>query len=385
MAFMERYNMAERIRVHHAPFSVSRIIHPVGQGAFYTERIIVDDRCYNIVYDCGAGNRKQASTVLKREIASYYTHNDIIDILFVSHFDNDHINGIRELMKHTRGIKNIVVPLIDKSDFWFYCVENDNFRSFYNSLEEIAEKVYKVKSAFEDDRNINDIRPLDLSEGEKGVFTIQNATKMLLGRDIDWCYIPFNYDQKNRISILKIELSKYGITEDVLCDNWEVIAEHLDEIKKAYKNVVSDGANKTSLILYSGGSGGDYDCEIHQYNWPFYYYDPYVLRVEGCLYFGDNDLNQLNLLCDLQQQLGPLNYRIGTIQVPHHGAIKNFNNQILHIFRYHSPVLYFASFGKYNSYGHPSYRVVEDIEYYNPFIGVTEDRNSALVEIIYPR
>lgn len=107
-----------------------------------------------------------------------------------------------------------------------------------------------------------------------------------------------------------------------------------------------------------------------------------MLREEGCLYFGDNDLNQQNLLNDLQCKLGSLIERIGTIQVPHHGSEKNFNDDIL---LHSSPNLYFASFGKQNPYGHPSYRVVEDIEMHNHFVGVTEDRNSALVETIYLR
>lgn len=68
---------------------VSRIIHPVGQGAFYTERISTNGKTYNVVYDCGSGCRKNPTSVLKREIASYYTKEDTIDILFISHFDND--------------------------------------------------------------------------------------------------------------------------------------------------------------------------------------------------------------------------------------------------------------------------------------------------------
>ena len=31
---------------------VTRIIHPIGQGAFYTESIKTNDNLYNVVYDC---------------------------------------------------------------------------------------------------------------------------------------------------------------------------------------------------------------------------------------------------------------------------------------------------------------------------------------------
>lgn len=87
---------------------VTRIIHPIGQGAFYTERICSKDQIYNVVYDCGSGINKNAPKRLIQEIASVFTSNDVVDILFVSHFDNDHINGIRELKKRVKEIRNIV-------------------------------------------------------------------------------------------------------------------------------------------------------------------------------------------------------------------------------------------------------------------------------------
>ena len=83
---------------------VTRIIHPIGQGAFYTERICSKDQIYNVVYDCGSGTNKNAPKRLIQEITSVFTSNDVVDILFVSHFDNDHINGIRELKK--KGKRN---------------------------------------------------------------------------------------------------------------------------------------------------------------------------------------------------------------------------------------------------------------------------------------
>ena len=151
---------------------VTRVIHPIGQGAFYSERIECDDRTYNIVYDCGSGNFNKAPKLLEREITSYYKKNDVIDALFISHFDNDHINGINELRRHTSEIKNVIVPLIEQEDFWFYSIENYRFQSFYDSLTEIANCVYKVKHASEDDKyySLNDIGLIDLSESEEGSF-----------------------------------------------------------------------------------------------------------------------------------------------------------------------------------------------------------------------
>ncbi|WP_300790390.1 hypothetical protein [uncultured Bacteroides sp.] len=41
-------------------FQFARIIHPIGQGAFYTEKIESCGKIYIIVYDCGSGMNAKA-------------------------------------------------------------------------------------------------------------------------------------------------------------------------------------------------------------------------------------------------------------------------------------------------------------------------------------
>lgn len=66
---------------------------PVGQGLFYTG--IIDD--FTMVYDVGTLSKQ---TFLKKQIEifegelDYYHQNKVIDVLFLSHYDRDHINGI---------------------------------------------------------------------------------------------------------------------------------------------------------------------------------------------------------------------------------------------------------------------------------------------------
>ena len=178
---------------------------------------------------------------------------------------------------------------------------------------------------------------------------------------------------------------KNGISEKELTSGWDVVEHHIDNIKKAYKKVVTGGANKTSLILYSGGVEGEYECWQYQgcmcyyprlYHRPFYRYDN-----EGCLYFGDNDLNQANILYDLKRKLNSLVERVGTIQVPHHGAIDNFNDDIFAI--NDSVKMFFVSFGNKNTYRHPSSRVVAEIlKNGNGLFEVTEEMDSAYFQII---
>lgn len=89
-----------------------RTIQPVGQGGFYTEIFKSDDpdeKDFCVVYDCGSFTGFEP----KRTIPWAIPDGQDIDILFISHFDNDHIKGIKELSKR-RKIKTIIMPLLEK-------------------------------------------------------------------------------------------------------------------------------------------------------------------------------------------------------------------------------------------------------------------------------
>lgn len=77
-----------------------RIFHPVGHGAFFTEQFYDDygNLLFNVVYDCGTKTSNVNTDTLFTNTFPKGSH---IDILFISHFDDDHISGIE---------KNIELP-----------------------------------------------------------------------------------------------------------------------------------------------------------------------------------------------------------------------------------------------------------------------------------
>lgn len=174
-------------------------------------------------------------------------------------------------------------------------------------------------------------------------------------------------------------------TVEELLHNDKFIEGNSSIINSIYKGICTDGANRCSLVVYSGPikkkdipSRFCY-CEHHNY------WCGYRLKGCGCLYLGDTDLNQgrgrNKIVKQLDIYLRNFIDEIGTIQLPHHGAIKNFNNLLLSYNR--DEKLYFASFGESNTYGHPSYDVIEQIiSSDNFFCGVNEIRGSGLVEYI---
>ena len=92
---------------------------------------------------------------------------------------------------------------------------------------------------------------------------------------------------------------------------------------------------------------------------------------------GDIDLNAPNIVSDIKAKLRPLLPYIGTLQVPHHGSIHNFNISIA-LKSIHCAIF---SYGTTNSFGHPSDRIIGDIISNNIYPHhVTEKQESIIVQ-----
>lgn len=82
----------------------------VGQGLFSSGRIQMGDApSFHWVYDCGTNSSPK---LIQNAIQKYnqQENNADIDLLVLSHFDKDHISGVKELLKNGRKIKRWVVP-----------------------------------------------------------------------------------------------------------------------------------------------------------------------------------------------------------------------------------------------------------------------------------
>lgn len=95
--------------------------HPVGQGLF-SSGSLHDSRItgsgFSWVYDCGTSSRK---TILRKEIDSYAlfcgastANRPTLDLLVLSHFDKDHINGVVDLLSKF-SVRMILLPYVPLS------------------------------------------------------------------------------------------------------------------------------------------------------------------------------------------------------------------------------------------------------------------------------
>jgi beta-lactamase superfamily II metal-dependent hydrolase len=356
-----------------------RTFHPVGQGAFYTERHNFNGTDFTIVYDCGSTTLKGRK--LERKIESTFPKDQQIDILFISHFHADHINGIEALAKHCK-IKRVVMPFLDEDAKTLIRVNN-----LIDSNYSDTRLIDNPEDFFGDDIPIITINPAEIAQNDNGI-NLEGATEITTinthRRDfesgtvfipfsgIDWFFIPFNYKHDVRKNQFVKALKACGLTLKGI-DTIDEINKHKSDIINAYKKVDGD-LNTNSMILFSGKKSDDPVRCFQPYE-NFYFYRHHL--HSGCLYMGDIDLNEPSIVKDINAKFKPLLPFIGTIQVPHHGSVHNFSASILQ----HEICCAIFSYGTTNKYGHPSDKVIGDVmaNYIYPHF-VTEEQTTIVIQ-----
>ena len=189
---------------------IQRTFHPVGQGAFYSER----HENHNIVYDCGSVNASKGQKVVSQS----FSKDDIIDILFISHFDYDHVSLIEHLKKSVKKIRFVVMPLLYDDEKILLC-------NIFNALGEKAlatlvenpkeffgaeTHIIRVKPSSEEKIN-EDTQPISLNDTNQDL-QIPSGTLIDIEKDSDWIFIPFNYEYKSQNNKLLSKLKKMVLT-----------------------------------------------------------------------------------------------------------------------------------------------------------------------------
>ena len=372
---------------------VIRTFHPIGQGAFYSERFVENnhDKVF-VVYDCGSNNK----TTLVKHIRGCFPKGAEIDILFVSHFHADHVNGIATLRNNYK-IKKVVLPLVEEADrmvLKIYNFASGGKRAYQATRQIIDDPQSFFKKNQKSEPDIIYVKPTGDSRGEFSRGDNHTPADSLKdGKDIDsyqgitifdWIYIPFNYKEEERITQFKEHLSKEGINVKDCNDELFADKEKVRKIKKAYDRL--DGRlNGNSLMVYSG----TLDHEIESYSISRLVAPPcfpfqtglYIDKLHGCLYLGDADLNDPEMLKTINNTLFPYTGKVGLIQIPHHGSGENYNPKLLDIYK--KVVCYVLSYGQKNQYGHPSHYVLSSIACADKYLVlVNEEPGSMFVQKI---
>ncbi|MDY0314114.1 MAG: MBL fold metallo-hydrolase [Bacteroidales bacterium] len=299
---------------------MTRTFHSIGQGGFYTEKF--DD--FTMVYDCG-GSTKQT---IEEKIKKTFVKDQKIDAVFISHFHNDHVNGLKFLLEHC-NVKTVYLPLLNQYSKIQLMIENivhDHSDIFINSLiDNPTAAIHEISR----DTNVVFVSPLESSEkpGEDAEI-IQSGQKVPLANQLDscnWVFIPYNFENKSLSLLLVDALKKAGIDTEDLANELKT---KQDQIIDIYEDVLGGAKNfnANSLVLYSGPE--DDKCTLK-----CICFTPkstvFGMHLCASLYLGDYNVKEESKLNDLKTAFITNWDLIGVIQIPHHGSKHNFNQKLV--------------------------------------------------------
>ena len=289
---------------------VFRTIYPVGHGGFFTEEICEENDCFNVVYDCGTRN---GTMLLEREINKAFNRKQSVDLLFISHFDRDHVSGLKELARKNllNSSTKVVMPFHYPS---YFVILNPFLYAYYEQcmliLRSTGATVVEVEeqNPFEDeyDRYLDRPHTSDVSfEQLRG--SIPSGSRITLSPK--WIYIPFNLnDSKNFVDRFEDEV-KRQLGMDINDMSPMDLEQNADIIRGIYqlmgkKNARSFNINSNSLTVVSTGDA--YLKDFTNGSLPFRYYSA-LKRV----------LSKY------------VHYPVGLFQIPHHGSNNNYDFQLM--------------------------------------------------------
>ncbi len=93
----------------------TRTQQPAGQGGFHTGELCIGQTRLRYIYDCGSTKQDHIDTAVNAYANSLPDDkgDSAVDILFISHFDEDHIKGLKTLFGKVE-VKSAVIPYIDE-------------------------------------------------------------------------------------------------------------------------------------------------------------------------------------------------------------------------------------------------------------------------------
>lgn len=342
---------------------------PVGQGAFYIE-IFAND--FTVVYDCGSYGDIQFIT---NTIKTSNLKNDI-DLLVISHFHEDHINGLEYLFKNYT-IKKMLIPYLDISERQLSYIDGEFFNTFYKDF--ILDPLDALQNHFHKSTEIIFLKPEESSVPKEieynNLNNTMNSGDLILYEynKIKWHYIPFNFQNKNRTKSF-FEKTK-ALPINTIEDFKKFYKENKEEFLNIYENISGD-KNTNSLVLLSAPH------ELHTVTYSKRGDLNIRQNIEACLYLGDYNAKGKRKVAELHKRYEKYFHKLSTIQVPHHGSKNNYNPEL----NMNNNIISVISAGINNKYEHPHQNTLRQIIQKNGIaLIVTEEESSKLIQKIYQR
>lgn len=400
---------------------VNRHQYGVGQGGFHFQKIGLagknsDKNSFCFVYDCGG--KKDVLDWCIQHVAKD-AKKLTLNAVYISHFEQDHVNGLKELCDKTT-VKRFFVPYID-DEISIYLIAKQVSSGVTITQEYIAdlfavargESIHRVpvtRIASEitgapsllNDENTdsnpdNEIYTIDSDIADDKQILNSKSVQIKVGKNqtiwelVHWCYAP--YPKLSNVILEKLqnkfpcfnEEVKTGFLKNATAIEANKVAEWIEnnrgEIKKCYDDAIREinkspprgytripvNHNVVSLCLYSGPISKK--CELQGYDsFPktLQYYCCF-LEHEACFRYGGAWLGTGDAMLKRADVWGKFNRffkdrldACSTVVIPHHGANSissdNYNEKLIKPLR--NCVI---SAGATNPYHHPHISVIQDI------------------------
>jgi len=357
--------------------------HAVGHGGFHTGAMGRGSARLRWVYDCGS-LRSAGQTRLSTEIERLATGTDgekrNIDLLFISHFDRDHVSGIVELMSKV-DVGTVIIPYLDDLERTIALLDDVVKNKGTNT--DLADEGALRQALFDPAgwltglgaARVVQVRPggpdtipsriLEFAPGsgpelppetrgaqpvlvpqfagndpesEEQPIVDSGSGWMIthFGRRFgDWCFLPYVTAAAESVRrTFAVEMGKLLEKAD---DEGMVAAFQRKmgtdgfsaKVKKAYHECELGDANAVSMSLYVG----PFREGVWRSRRPLRAGKKWSDAGPGWLLTGDAKLEQVGRREEWLEFYKGLKERVGALMLPHHGSHSNFHEKILDVMR----------------------------------------------------
>ena len=278
-----------------------RVFFPVGQGGLAVERI--EDM--TVVYDCGSLSSPARVEMYIDELKRRQVHQ--IDYIFISHFDQDHVNGIEYLLKSGIRVHKAIMSYIPH-----------DFQVVYN---------WAVRGAYEN-------MLILLRRYECGIDVVnegENSERHYMHKDL-WEWIAHSQLTSQDFVNLRQAFVDEGIDLNRLNDIW-YLEQNKEDINNVFKETFGpQGPNSKGLIVLSQKTLNTQLYKAELENGICYCSACKSFRclsmtptVTGCLYVGDAKIKTQEEVDVIKQFLHHYMHEkhLLLMQLPHHGSNLN--------------------------------------------------------------
>ena len=347
---------------------------PVGQGAFYIEKF--NDN-FTVVYDCGS----YKNTSIVEENIKNSILDTKIDLLVISHYHKDHINGLEYLFKNF-DIKRMLMPYLNLTEKMESFLDAD-IKNNSNEFNKVfcIDPNKALKDNFGKSTEITFVHPEESSQPNE--VDIQALSQIINSGDkitcnvtnYIWSYIPFNFQDIKRTEQFRTLTKKLPIST---IDEFKAYyIQNKDDFIKIYKKDMVGDINTNSLVLYSGVY-----LNVKTTTYSRRKNFSVTQNISGCLYLGDYDTKGSQKIKELEDKYRSFYKEISTIQIPHHGSKHNYNLRL----NFKPNIISVISAGINNKFKHPHNETLKDIAIQNGIaILVTEEDETKFTQSIYLR